>query len=290
MDRQFFLPADVDACCRKLTGAGHAAHPVGGAVRDLVLGRVPVDWDVASSARPETALALFGPAARPSGLPHGTVTVDTGLRRIEITTFRREGPYSDGRRPDWVAFVDDLETDLVRRDFTMNAMALDEGGGLIDPFGGRRDLERRVIRTVGDPSLRFREDGLRMYRGARFSAQLDFALGSEEEAVLRAHPDWGGPVSAERIRVEVEKGLCAPAPARLEVLFSGGLMARFLDRPAIPPLASLAGLPPAPPFRWAGLCAAALGAGAIDDAEAFLRRFHMDRRTLRGSLEALARI
>ena len=287
MDKNFLIPQDVAECCQRLRRAGWAAHPVGGAVRDLVLGRQPGDWDVATSARPEATLALFGAAARPTGAAHGTVTLDTGLRPVEVTTFRREGPYSDGRRPDWVVFVGDLETDLARRDFTMNAMALDQTGRVIDPFGGLEHLSAGVIRTVGDPALRFREDGLRLYRAARLAAQLDLELGPEERRALEGHPEWGLPVSAERIRVEVEKGLCAAAPQRLLPLFAGGLMDRFLTVRALPDLAGLSALPNDPPRRWAGLCAALEAAGAIGDPETFLRGFHMDRRTLRGALAAL---
>ena len=287
MDRIFSIPGDVERCCRRLRRAGHAAYLVGGAVRDLAAGRVPEDWDAAASARPEELLALFGDRALPTGAAHGTVTVDTGARMLEITTFRREGPYSDGRRPDWVEFVDRLDVDLARRDFTVNALALDEAGKVIDLFGGLKDLERRVIRTVGAPADRFHEDGLRMYRGARLAAQLDFSLGAAEGAALAAHPEWGDPISAERIRIELEKGLCAPAPQRLAPLFSGGLLARFLDAPADPELSDLGRLAPEPSARWAGLCALLLAQGAIREPETFLRRFHMDKRTLRGALALL---
>lgn len=286
MDKTYPIPADVAALCNRLRQAGYAAHPVGGAVRDLVLGRTPGDWDVASAAPPSVTAALFGDAARPTGLPHGTVTVDTGTRRVEVTAFRVEGPYSDGRRPDWVEFTHDLAVDLTRRDFTMNAMALDGEGRLIDPFGGTEDLEKKVIRTVGDPKARFQQDGLRLYRAARFAAQLDFELGRAERETLLAHPQWGGPVSAERIRTELEKGLCASAPQRLDILFSGGLLERFCPRCA-PRLEPLADLPPIPAHRWAGLCRALEECEALDDAEKFLRAFHMDRRTVRGALEQL---
>lgn len=287
MDKTFSIPADVARCCRRLHTAGHAAHPVGGAVRDLVLGRLPGDWDVATSALPSQVESLFAPTLRPTGLPHGTVTVDTGVREIEITTFRREGPYSDRRRPDWVEFVGELSIDLARRDFTMNAMALDNDGGLIDPFGGLGHLEQRVICTVGPSSIRFREDGLRLYRAIRFSAQLDFELGTAEQSSLTNHPEWGSLISPQRIRSEVEKGLCALNPSRLFLLFSSGLLNRFLDHPALPDLSCLATLPPSPASRWAGLCAALLKAGSIDDSECFLCRFCMDKHTFRGTLTAL---
>lgn len=287
MNQKFFLPGDVEELCRALRGAGYAAHPVGGAVRDLVLGRAPGDWDVATSALPEQTAALFGSAARLTGAAHGTVTISTGTRDVEVTTFRREGPYSDHRRPDWVEFVDDLLTDLTRRDFTMNAMALAADGSLVDPFGGVNDLNARLIRTVGDPKERFQEDGLRLYRAARFAAQLDFDLGQRELAALSGHPEWSLPVSAERIRIEVEKGLCAAAPQKLNILFTSGLMTRFTGESCAPDLAPLSGLPPQPDHRWAGLCAALLRCAAISAAEPFLRSFHMDKRTLKGALAAI---
>lgn len=287
MELKFSIPGDVDALCRTLHRAGYAAHPVGGAVRDLVLGRVPGDWDITTSALPEQTAALFGSAARLTGAPHGTVTVSTGTQDVEITTFRREGPYSDFRRPDWVEFVPDLHTDLTRRDFTMNAMALDKDAFLIDPFGGMTDLQNRVIRTVGDPEKRFREDGLRLYRAARFAAQLDFDLGCAERTALSGHPKWGVPVSAERIRIEVEKGLCADAPQRLEPLFISGLMDRFTGGKCRPDLTTLSTLPPQPAHRWAGLCAALLKQAVISDPEPFLRSFKMDKRTLRGALDSI---
>ena len=289
MDKQYFLPADVDELCRTLRDAGFAAHPVGGAVRDLILNRIPGDWDVATSALPHQTATLFGGRARLTGATHGTVTVSTGIRDIEVTTFRKEGPYSDRRRPDWVEFVDDIHTDLARRDFTMNAIALGSDDVLIDPFGGQNDLLGRTIRTVGDPNIRFFEDGLRLFRAVRFAAQLDFDLGEAELSALTAHPEWGTPISAERIRIEVEKALCAAAPQKLEVLFSSRLMARFIENRSTPSLTPLAALPPLPTNRWAGLCRALLTCGAISDPEVFLRSFNMDKRTLRGTLSLLTK-
>lgn len=187
MERTWCVPQEIAALCARLRRGGYAAYPVGGAVRDLVLGREPGDWDVATSSPPSMTAALFGAAARPTGFAHGTVTVDTAAGGVEVTTFRREGPYSDGRRPDRVYFVRELFYDLARRDFTMNAMALDTDGTLIDPFGGAEDLRRGVIRTVGEAAPRLREDGLRIFRGLRFSAQLDLELGEEERAAIAAH-------------------------------------------------------------------------------------------------------
>src|SRR5262252_7833651 len=159
------IPDDVLAVCRRLHDAGYEAHLVGGGIRDMLLGRAPADFDVATRARPEEVVELFGHTfAIPTGLQHGTVTVLTdGPRRpVEVTTFRGEGAYLDGRRPSSVAYVSTLAEDLSRRDFTMNAVGYDPlDDRLTDPFDGRGDLQRRLIRAVGDPLQRFREDGLR---------------------------------------------------------------------------------------------------------------------------------
>jgi tRNA nucleotidyltransferase (CCA-adding enzyme) len=156
---------------------------VGGGVRDMLLGRAPADFDLATDARPEKVLEIFGRSfAIPTGLQHGTVTVLTGSdpatrRSVEVTTFRGEGAYLDGRRPSSVTYVSTLDEDLSRRDFTMNAIALEPvTGAIADPFGGRADLARKLIRAVGDPLARFREDGLRPMRAVRQAAQLGFDI------------------------------------------------------------------------------------------------------------------
>jgi tRNA nucleotidyltransferase (CCA-adding enzyme) len=213
------IPGDVLAVCRRLREAGHAAYLVGGSIRDLLLGRSPGDFDVATSARPEETLRLFGSRyAIPTGLQHGTVTVlagePGGQRHVEVTTFRGEGAYLDGRRPSSVTFGATLEADLSRRDFTMNAIAYDpDTGALVDPFDGRGDLERKVVRTVGNPVLRFTEDGLRPMRGVRQAAQLGFTLDPTTRAAIPRALDSFRKVSAERIRDELRKLLLAPVPS-----------------------------------------------------------------------------
>jgi hypothetical protein len=166
-------------------------------------------------------------------------------------------------------------------------MALDEDEKPIDLFGGRQDLENRLIRTVGDPNLRLREDGLRIFRALRFSTQLDFDLGEEERAAIAAHPEWGTPVSPERVRIEVEKGLCGAAPVRLEPMFAAGLMARFTDGAAGPDLSGLTALPSDPAARWAGLCTALTECGAVSGPEDFLRRLRVEKRTIKAILERM---
>lgn len=174
------LPLYVRTCLDRLEQAGFPSFVVGGCVRDSLLGLTPHDYDICTAALPENTQALFGefPLGL-EGLPHGTVVVHTEAGPVEITTFRAEGPYSDNRHPDWVKFVPEVELDLARRDFTVNAMAYSPVRGLADPFGGRQDLEQGILRTVGDPEIRFREDALRILRGMRFAAR--FGLVPEEK-------------------------------------------------------------------------------------------------------------
>ena len=247
MRQTFSPPSHVEGCCAALRRAGHGAYPVGGGVRDLLLGRPPEDWDVATAAPPEQILALF-PGGVATGGVHGTVTVPTPGGPVEVTPFRREGGYRDGRHPGEVSFGVSLEEDLSRRDFTVNAMALAPDGAVIDPFGGQADLESRVIRCVGAPMQRFQEDRLRMFRAIRFAAQLNFTLDPElvhalEELGLQPHH-----LPAERIRPEVEKTLCAPTPHWAKLFFSP----RLLSGPEID-TSPLTRLPREPLPRWAGL-------------------------------------
>ena len=196
-----------------LHGAGHAAYAVGGCVRDSLLGLDPHDWDLCTSARPEQVMALFGEEkCIPTGLQHGTVTVKQGGRLYETTTFRTEGAYSDGRHPDAVCFVPDVREDLVRRDFTINAMAYSAEEGLIDPFGGRDDLAAHLVRAVGEPERRFEEDALRILRLYRFAARFGFAIDPATGAAARALGPHLDCVSAERIQEELLKLLAAPRP------------------------------------------------------------------------------
>ena len=194
--------------------AGYAAYVVGGCVRDTLLGLTPHDWDLCTSALPQQGMELFGEEkCIPTGLQHGTVTVKQGGGLYEITTFRTEGAYTDGRHPDEVHFVPDVREDLARRDFTINAMAYNAKEGLVDPFGGQADLQSGVLRAVGVPHQRFTEDALRILRLYRFAARFGFAIDpptAQAAQELCAHLDC---VSVERIEEELAKLLSAPAPA-----------------------------------------------------------------------------
>ena len=210
------IPMDAGAAelLHALHAAGHAAYVVGGCVRDSLLGLTPHDWDLCTSALPQQVMELFG-AQRciPTGLQHGTVTVKQSGALYEITTFRTEGTYTDGRHPDEVHFVPDVREDLARRDFTINAMAYNEKEGLVDPFGGQADLQSGIVRAVGVPRQRFTEDALRILRLYRFAARFGFAIDpptAQAAQELCAHLDC---VSVERIEEELAKLLAAPAPA-----------------------------------------------------------------------------
>lgn len=201
------MPENVREILSRLEGAGYEAWCVGGAVRDALLGLEPGDWDVASSAPPEAVLALFAPNALPTGLQHGTVTVGSG-RGVEVTTFRRDGEYLDNRHPDHVEFTGSLTEDLSRRDLTVNAIAVDLRGELADPFGGREDLERHILRAVGQPEKRFREDALRILRALRFAARLGFAVEPGTAAAIRRCAPLLENIAPERIRTELTGMLC----------------------------------------------------------------------------------
>ena len=208
------MEAGAKKVVEALISAGYDAYAVGGCVRDALLGDVPNDWDVCTCALPEQTIAVFGEEnCIPTGLKHGTVTVKMDGGLYEVTTFRTEGTYSDGRHPDSVDFVSDVRDDLSRRDFTINAMAYNDRAGLIDPFGGRVDLfEHRILRAVGEPMKRFSEDALRIMRLFRFAARFGFAI--EEETVRAAIALCQNlrMVSGERIREELMKLLSAKAP------------------------------------------------------------------------------
>lgn len=220
------IPEPVIEVCRRLDEAGHRAWVVGGCVRDLLMGRNVSDWDLATSALPGEVQAVFERTI-PTGIQHGTVTVLLRKQHYEITTLRGEGAYTDGRRPDTVEFVREIEDDLARRDFTVNAIAFDPlRDELVDPWGGLADLKARVIRAVGEPRERFGEDGLRVLRAARFAATLGFTLDPATEAAIAPSLDTFRKVSPERVHEEWRKTLASerPSPA-FEVMRRTGILA-----------------------------------------------------------------
>jgi tRNA nucleotidyltransferase (CCA-adding enzyme) len=236
------LPPPVLKVLRTLDAAGHRSWIVGGAVRDLLLGRprAEKDYDVATPATPEQVVGLFRKVI-PTGIDHGTVTVVLGGEAIEVTTFRGEGAYVDGRRPETVTFHTDLEADLARRDFTMNALAWDPlAPEFRDPFGGRADMARRLVRAVGDPSARFGEDGLRAMRAVRFAAQLGYGLDPGTRGAIPGALDVVRKVSVERISDELARLVVAPhADRALRLMRDTGLLEVVLPALAAAPGATL---------------------------------------------------
>lgn len=268
-----------------LDSAGHRAVLAGGCVRDNLLGRRPSDWDIASSASPEEVLALF-PRCVPTGIKHGTVTVLSGGGSVEVTAFRAEGGYSDHRRPDSVSFGCPLEADLARRDLTVNAMAMDAAGEITDPFGGRDDLRRRLLRCVGEPERRFDEDALRMLRTVRFSAQLGFEIEPRTLEAIRALAHLASGLSAERVRDELLKTLRSPAPGLVWQLVDLGLLGACLaPGDASAPREALDVLP----FyaRLAHFCRGLELGGYIMSTDRFLAALRFDGETLRRTASAV---
>ena len=217
------LPEKVKYIISRLEKNGYEAYAVGGCVRDSILDRVPEDWDITTSAKPEEVKKLFT-ATIDTGLQHGTVTVVIEKEGYEVTTFRLDGDYSDGRHPDRVAFTSSLTEDLKRRDFTINAMAYSENAGLIDRFDGEKDLEDGIIRAVGDAEERFSEDALRMLRAIRFAGQLNFDIAEKTfDAIKKLSPDISK-VSVERIAKELEKLLLSGNPEYITLVYEAGIL------------------------------------------------------------------
>ncbi len=220
------LPTRVLWAIERLQSAGHAAFVVGGAVRDTAMGRVAHDFDITTSATPVQTKSVFaGERVVTNGEKHGTVGVVKDGDLLEITTFRFDGEYSDGRHPDSVVFAPSIEDDLSRRDFTVNAMAYSEKTGLVDPFGGIEDIERGVIRAVGDPERRFSEDALRILRGFRFAARLGFDIDGATLRGMERRKEGLGSISAERIYSELYSLLATEKPSgTLALMHSTGVL------------------------------------------------------------------
>lgn len=211
--QQINVPDAVLAVIQRLRSAGHQAYVVGGGVRDCLAGRPPGDWDVATSAEPGEVAAVFE-RVHPTGVKYGTVTVTDFGRPVEVTTFRGEGPYRDGRRPSKVWFVNDIEADLARRDFTINAIAYDPiSGVLVDPYDGLGDIRRKVVRAVGSPRDRFEEDRLRMMRAVRFATVFGYSLHPGTRDAIAELSHLVAAVAVERIAAELRKMLDAPQPS-----------------------------------------------------------------------------
>ena len=263
----FEIPQKVEIIINILEKAGYEAYAVGGCVRDALLGRTPNDWDITTSAKPEQVKALFHRTVD-TGIAHGTVTVLLEKEGFEVTTYRVDGEYEDGRHPKEVTFTACLEEDLKRRDFTINAMAYSHETGIVDAFDGMGDLEKKVIRCVGCPRDRFTEDALRILRAIRFAAQLGFSIEGETYGAIREIAPNLKNVSKERIQVELTKLLTSAHPEKIAMVEDTGISPYVTgDFPLVfqterertaggtsgpESFSCLALLPPEKSMRWAG--------------------------------------
>ena len=216
------LPVKVDNIIKTLEAAGYEAFAVGGCIRDSILGRTPQDWDITTSAKPQDVKRLFSHTID-TGIQHGTVTVMLEHEGFEVTTYRIDGEYEDARHPKEVTYTADLLEDLKRRDFTINAMAYNENRGLVDAFDGMGDLQKKVIRCVGNPKERFTEDALRMLRALRFAAQLGFEVEEQTFAAIQELAPTIGKISAERIQTELVKLLISDHPELIRAVYTSGI-------------------------------------------------------------------
>ena len=270
------IPESVKDILAVLNTAGFEAYAVGGCVRDSVLGREPEDWDITTNAAPQEVKKLFRRTVD-TGIAHGTVTVLRGGEGFEVTTYRLDGSYSDGRHPDSVTFTPELCEDLRRRDFTINAMACAADGEIVDLFGGREDLRRGLIRCVGNADERFREDALRILRALRFAAQLDFRIEEASWEALKRHAPNLIHVSKERILTELNKLLLSPHPEHISLIYEAKLsayLAESFPRLCCAPWA--AELPEKKHLRWA----AAAKALDVTELRELLRELKSDLDTL----------
>ena len=218
---KFFIPHYVAAVISKIEESGYEAWLVGGCVRDMLSGITPHDYDIASNAPCEAISSMFDRVIE-TGIKHGTVTVISDGQPIEVTRYRIDGDYADHRRPDSVNFTGEFEDDLARRDFTVNAIGYNESRGIFDCFGGKEDIERKILRTVGDAERRFDEDALRILRAIRFGSTLGYTIENDTLAAIKKLAKTLHNVSAERIYSEVKKALMGKAPSLIEIIVKNG--------------------------------------------------------------------
>jgi len=281
-------PAYIAFILNRLTSEGHECYLVGGSVRDSVMNRPIHDWDLATSAKPVEVAGLF-PKTVLTGEKFGTVTVVLPECIVEVTTFRTESEYTNGRHPEEVEFITNLNEDLSRRDFTINAMAKSLDGEVIDPFGGVADIKDGIIRCVGGPNTRFSEDALRMYRALRFSAELGFIIEAETLQAIYANIGLASQISSERIRVELEKILMSQRPEVAGEMIKIGLLGRFITISGKSPdgIERIADLPAEEMLRWSAFCGILIKREYIKSATDFLHNLHIDGKTIKACQRAL---
>lgn len=272
------IPEPVEGIIKQLNDAGYEAYVVGGCVRDTLLHQQPEDWDITTSAKPEQVKAIFGRTID-TGIRHGTVTVLKGGAGYEVTTYRIDGEYEDGRHPKSVAFTSNLVEDLKRRDFTINAMAYSHQTGLVDVFSGMDDLKRRRIRCVGSPRDRFTEDALRILRAMRFSAQLGFEIEPDTRAAITKIAPNLIHVSRERVQVELTKLLLSANPDYIREVYETGISPYITDGFAgilVSEISIDGSLPQEKPIRWAAF----LRLVSEREAVRILKELKMDNDTI----------
>jgi len=281
-------PEHISSVLTQLAEAGYSAYLVGGCVRNAIMGRPVHDWDIATSATPIDLARLF-PKTVQTGEKFGTVTVVLPECPVEVTTFRTESEYNDGRHPDNVEFVSNIDEDLSRRDFTINAIAQSADGELIDLFGGLQDIVDGVIRCVGGANTRFGEDALRMFRAFRFSAELGFTIEPETMGAICANADRAKLISADRIRVELAKTLMTQKPEIAGEMIKLGLLDRFVTVSGKSPegLERIAELPVEENMRGCVFCAILLERGLITSVTEFLREMQLAGKAAKMALRAL---
>ena len=277
------LPQDVVTILEQLNQGGFEAFIVGGCVRDCILGREPQDWDITTSAEPLQVKEIF-PYTFDTGIQHGTVTVVLNKENYEVTTYRIESDYDDCRHPNEVFFTKKLQDDLLRRDFTMNAIAYHPFEGFQDYFEGMEDIKKGIIRGVGNAAERFQEDALRMLRAVRFSAQLGFVIEEKTYDALKENGELIEKVSVERIRVELEKLLGGAFSEKIEILWKSGLLAEIyplldvqMKEQGQTILAQIKGAPKDMVVRWTLF----LQAMTEKQAKQFFKYFKFDNHTIR---------
>lgn len=287
----FEMDGGAEKILYRLNERGYEAYIVGGCVRDMLMGRTPGDWDITTSARPEETKACFK-RTYDTGIKHGTITVLEAGGSYEITTYRIEGDYTDCRHPDEVIFTRDIHEDLLRRDFTMNAIAYHPKEGFIDPFGGVEDIKKGIIRGVGCPDERFREDALRMLRAVRFAAQLGFAVEEDTWRALRENAALITKISAERIREELQKLIMSDRPEKIDFLTESGLvgyispaLAGMLEKYGKNAAGELSRAEKIPALRWALF----LGRLGAKEAEKLLRYLKSDTKTIKAVEAVISR-
>jgi len=283
MNNIFRIPPQILYILQTLEQAGHSAYLVGGCVRDYLLGKTPDDFDICTSSLPEQTMQLFDRCI-PTGIAHGTVTVLYDGMQAEVTVFRKEADYSDHRHPDGVEYTTDLRADLARRDFTINAMAMDCRGNLHDPWDGKADLEAGILRCVGDPDKRLREDALRMLRGLRFSAQLGFDIENQTLRAIAKNAPYTRYVAAERIQVELTKTLLSDRPGKAGSMIALGLLEQYFPDDVTGDLNTLHYVAPVKHLRYARLLYLLEGC----DPQQVLRALKTDKLTFRSVSRGVA--